>query len=162
MAESLFVNVRYRGLDLGQRLCIEDFAAGQAYLHHAAPMPVGSELVLEVAEDLEVPVRVSRVSEQVAGIEKPPGMFVVPGELSGAAQDWWASQSEAADVAKPEDEPAVVEAKGDEAVEATDTQVVEAAPAQEPEAEAAKPAEPEPEPEAKPVKAKKKRRRKKK
>lgn len=89
MAEELFVDVQYRGLEFGRRVRIEDFAAPQAYLHHPLPMPVGSELLVNAGDGLEIPVRVARVNEQVSGNDKPPGMFVSPGNLDAVAQRWW-------------------------------------------------------------------------
>jgi hypothetical protein len=89
MAEELFVDVQYRGLEFGRRVRIEDFAAPQAYLHHPLPMPVGTELLVDVGDGLEIPVQVARVNEQVSGNDKPPGMFVSPGSLDARAQRWW-------------------------------------------------------------------------
>lgn len=115
MAESLFVDVRYQGLALGSRLAMEDFTAGQAYLHHPGPMPVGSDLMVAHGE-VEIPVRVSRVSEQVAGAPRPSGMFVIPRELSVDGQAWW-------DACVAGSQPRVAEGG--------QTQVMEAAPQKE-------------------------------
>jgi hypothetical protein len=157
MPEDLFVDVRYQGLELGRRLRIEEFGAATAYLHHPAPMPVGAKLLIEADESLEVSVQVTRVNEQVAGSERPAGMFVEPHGLSGKAEDWWAARVAGSSTDAPE-------------VDGGTTQPMEAVPVhQEAEPEQAAVVEAAPEapkdeakPEAKPAKAKKKRSRRKK
>lgn len=89
MAEGLFVDVEYRGIELGRRLEMHNVAASGGYLHTLAPMPVGTVLVLEPEVNEELTVRVTRVSEQVSGVETPAGMFIEPHELSSAAQQRW-------------------------------------------------------------------------
>ncbi len=110
MAEELFVDVRYRGLECGSKLRIEDFAASQAYLHHPLPMPVGSPLLVDTGEGLEIPVTVSRVCEQVAGNDKPAGMFVRPQALTDLAQSWWDER-----VARTEEPVAIIAAPAEPA-----------------------------------------------
>jgi hypothetical protein len=89
MAADQFVNVTYRGLDIGRRLRISQFGPMSAYLEHSTPMPVGTELAIHTDEEVRVPVRVLRVQEQVAGAEKPPGMRVAAARLDDAARAWW-------------------------------------------------------------------------
>ena len=89
MAQELFVDLRYRGIELGRRLQFDSVAASEAYLHVPAPMPVGTLLTIDADDKLEVTIRVTRVSEQVAGADRPAGMFVEPFELTDQAKDRW-------------------------------------------------------------------------
>ncbi len=89
MAQELFVDLRYRGIELGRRLQFDSILASSGYLHAPAPMPVGTVLTIDTGDDLEMTIRVTRVSEQVAGTERPAGMFVEPIELSDRAQARW-------------------------------------------------------------------------
>ncbi len=126
---------------------MQEFTASEAYVQCPQPMPVGSTIVLCVAEDLEIPVQVAHVSEQVAGAERPAGMFVGAYGLEGAALAWWQSNMGAA-------------ADSAEDSEAPDTEVMPAVtPEEVAAAKEAKKAEPAEETSAKPAKGKKKRRR---
>ena len=89
MAGEVFVDVTYRGLELGRRLKLREVGPSTAYLEHGTPMPVGAEVVLATDEGLSIPVTVVRVHEQVAGAEMPPGMRVQASGLDGAAAGWW-------------------------------------------------------------------------
>ncbi|HEU5060077.1 MAG TPA: hypothetical protein VFU21_26275 [Kofleriaceae bacterium] len=89
MAGEVFVDVTYRGLELGRRLKLREVGPSTAYLEHGTPMPVGSQVVLATDEGLAIPVVVVRVHEQVAGAEMPPGMRVQASGLEGAAAGWW-------------------------------------------------------------------------
>ena len=89
MAGEVFVDVTYRGLELGRRLKLREVGPSTAYLEHGTPMPVGSQVVLATDEGLSIPVLVVRVHEQVAGAEMPPGMRVQATGLDGAAAGWW-------------------------------------------------------------------------
>lgn len=101
MAEGLFVDVHYQGIPLGTRLQFDDVAAASAYLHSPAPMPVGTILILDPEVDAELTVRVTRVSEQIAGSERPAGMFVAPHELSFRAQTRWDQWAQGKAAASP-------------------------------------------------------------
>lgn len=70
---------------------MQDFTESAAYLHCPQPMPVGSALQIQVADDLEIDLRVEHVHEQVAGSEKPAGMLVGATGLEGRALQWWSS-----------------------------------------------------------------------
>ena len=89
MAGEVFVDVTYRGLELGRRLKLREVGPSTAYLEHGTPMPVGAEVLLATDEGLSIPVTVVRVHEQVAGAEMPPGMRVQASGLDGAAAGWW-------------------------------------------------------------------------
>lgn len=89
MAGEVFVDVTYRGLELGRRLKLREVGPSTAYLEHGTPMPVGAEVVLATDEGLSIPVTVVRVHEQVAGAEMPPGMRVQVSGLDGTAAGWW-------------------------------------------------------------------------
>lgn len=90
MAGEVFVDVTYRGLELGRRLKLREVGPSTAYLEHGTPMPVGSQVLLSTDDGLSIPVLVVRVHEQVAGAEMPPGMRVQATGLDGAAAGWWA------------------------------------------------------------------------
>jgi hypothetical protein len=89
MAGEVFVDVTYRGLELGRRLKLREVGPSTAYLEHGTPMPVGAEVLLATDEGLSIAVTVVRVHEQVAGAEMPPGMRVQASGLDGAAAGWW-------------------------------------------------------------------------
>jgi hypothetical protein len=89
MAGEVFVDVTYRGLELGRRLKLREVGPSTAYLEHGTPMPVGAQVLLSVGDGLSIPVTVVRVHEQVAGAEMPPGMRVQASGLEGAAAAWW-------------------------------------------------------------------------
>jgi hypothetical protein len=89
MGSEVFVDVTYRGLELGRRLKLREVGPSTAYLEHGTPMPVGSQVILATDEGLSIPVVVLRVHEQVAGAEMPPGMRVQAPALEGAAAGWW-------------------------------------------------------------------------
>jgi hypothetical protein len=89
MAGEVFVDVTYRGLELGRRLKLREVGPSTAYLEHGTPMPVGAQVLLSTDEGLAIPVEVVRVHEQVAGAEMPPGMRVQAQGLEGPAAAWW-------------------------------------------------------------------------
>jgi hypothetical protein len=89
MGSEVFVDVTYRGLELGRRLKLREVGPSTAYLEHGTPMPVGSLVVLATDEGLSIPVQVVRVHEQVAGADMPPGMRVQATGLEGSAASWW-------------------------------------------------------------------------
>lgn len=164
MAAEQFVNVTYRGLELGRRLRVSQFGPNTAYLEHPTPMPVGTELAMHTDEGFEVGVRVLRVQEQVAGAENPPGMRVAAAALDDQAWAWWSGLVTASDPQIPEPMlGAPVEAEAADAagaVEVDDAQIeaeaadvaveddapIEAAEVAEAEAEPAELAEAEAEP----------------
>jgi hypothetical protein len=84
MAEQ-FVDVTYRGLEVGHRLKLTDFGPHTAYLELATPMPVGSAIELVDDDGGALTARVVRVHEQVAGADLPPGMRIHVAEVPG----WW-------------------------------------------------------------------------
>lgn len=89
MAGEVFVDVTYRGLELGRRLKLREVGPSTAYLEHGTPMPVGAQVLLATDDGLSIPVTVVRVHEQVAGAEMPPGMRVQASGLEGPAASWW-------------------------------------------------------------------------
>jgi hypothetical protein len=86
-----FVDVTYRGLEVGRRLRIRDFTGDVAYVEVPTPMPVGSPLDLATDEGVTIAAVVARVHEQVGGSDRPPGMNV-RATLDGAARAWWDAQ----------------------------------------------------------------------
>lgn len=88
MSNEAFVDVTWRGLEVGKRVKLHGFRAGEAYIDHTTPMPVGTQLALRTDEGLDIAVTVRRVHEQVGGSTETPGMQVEPA-LAGATADWW-------------------------------------------------------------------------
>lgn len=106
MAGEVFVDVTYRGLELGRRLKLREVGPSTAYLEHGTPMPVGAQVLLATDEGLSIPVTVVRVHEQVAGAEMPPGMRVQASGLEGPAAAWWRDLVSRDDPQIPEQEVA--------------------------------------------------------
>jgi hypothetical protein len=106
MAGEVFVDVTYRGLELGRRLKLREVGPSTAYLEHGTPMPVGAQVLLSTEQGLSIPVTVVRVHEQVAGAEMPPGMRVQASGLEGAAASWWRDLISRDDPQIPEQEVA--------------------------------------------------------
>lgn len=99
-----FVDVTYRGLEVGRRLKLTQVGPSTAYLEHGTPMPVGARVELAVADGVVIPAVVVRVHEQVAGAELAPGMRVRAAELEGAAAGWWQERVTVADPVIPEEQ----------------------------------------------------------
>lgn len=83
-----FVDVTWRGLEVGKRVKLHAMRPGEAYVDHTTPMPVGTLLALRTDEGVEIAATVVRVHEQVGGSTETPGMQIKP-DLDGAAGDWW-------------------------------------------------------------------------
>ncbi len=83
-----FVDVTYRGLEVGRRLRIRAFSSEAAYVEAPLPMPVGTPIELAIDNGMRIAAVVARVHEQVGGSDKPPGMRVRP-TLDDAARTWW-------------------------------------------------------------------------
>lgn len=88
-AREAFVDVTYRGLEVGRRLKLREVGPSTAYVEHSTPMPVGSEVVIATDDGHAIPAVVVRVHEQVAGAEMAPGMRVRALGLEGGAAAWW-------------------------------------------------------------------------
>jgi hypothetical protein len=91
-----FVDVMWRGLEVGKRVKLHAIHPADAYIDHATPMPVGTVLSLKTDEGLEIPVTVLRVHEQVGGSTETPGMSVKPllADVGAAAATWWDQRRE--------------------------------------------------------------------
>lgn len=76
MTAEHFADITYRGLDLGTRLRVLELDESWVRVEHPAPMPVGTELALVLDSESAVAARVTRVYEQVAGADTPPGMHL--------------------------------------------------------------------------------------
>jgi hypothetical protein len=100
MGES-FVDVSYRGLELGKRLKLRDVVPEAGYVEIPLPMPVGTEIELVTDEGLKIAAHVTQVHEQVAGAAAHPGMRIKP-HLGGAAVKWWQARIDAGAVAAEE------------------------------------------------------------
>jgi hypothetical protein len=117
MLES-FVDVSYRGLELGRRLKLRDVQGDVAYLEIPLPMPVGTRLEIATDEGARFEAEVTAVHEQVGGSAEPPGMAVRPLAL-GAAAAWWAAHAPAPAPAAPGgDDNRITQVMSTEAVEA--------------------------------------------
>ncbi|MCE9580663.1 MAG: hypothetical protein K8W52_46510 [Deltaproteobacteria bacterium] len=83
-----FVDVTYRGLEVGRRLRIRAFSRDAAYVEAPLPLPVGTPLELAIDNGMRIAAVVARVHEQVGGSDRVPGMRVRP-TLDDAARAWW-------------------------------------------------------------------------
>ncbi len=83
-----FVDVTYRGLEVGRRLRIRDFTADGAYVEAPMPMPVGSSIEIAIEGGVTIKAIVARVHEQVGGSDRPPGMGV-RAVIDQAPRAWW-------------------------------------------------------------------------
>jgi hypothetical protein len=99
-----FVDVTYRGLEVGRRLKLTQVGPSTAYLEHGTPMPVGAQVELAVADGVTIPAVVLRVHEQVAGADQPPGMRLRAAGLDGAAAGWWQERVSCEDPVIPEEQ----------------------------------------------------------
>lgn len=102
MGSEQFVNVSYRGIDVGAALKMIEFGPTTAYLELTTPMPVGTTLDVETDGGLTLRATVLRIQEQVAGAEMPPGMRVRATELGAEASAWWKSAVTGTDPVIPE------------------------------------------------------------
>ena len=98
-----FVDVTYRGLEVGRRLRIRDFTADGAYVEVPMPMPVGSSIEIAIEGGVTIKAIVARVHEQTGGSDRPPGMGV-RAIVDQAARAWW-ERNVAASPAPPEPPP---------------------------------------------------------
>jgi hypothetical protein len=87
-----FVDVSYHGIELARRVKLSDVAPNAGYLEVAAPMPVGTTVVLSIEGGISITATVRGVHEQVGGSERPPGMRVAPTLEGEAATRWWAER----------------------------------------------------------------------
>ncbi len=94
MSNEAFVDVTWRGLEVGKRVKLHGIHPGDGYLDHATPMPVGTLLSIKTDDGLEFSATVTRVHEQVGGTNESPGMQIAP-SLEGAAKAWWKTRAEA-------------------------------------------------------------------
>lgn len=89
MAQDAFVDVAYRGLDVGRRLKLRDVGPRTGYVEVGTPMPVGAPLTIQSDRGHSITAVVIRVHEQVAGADMPPGMRVRIEAIDGEAAGWW-------------------------------------------------------------------------
>jgi hypothetical protein len=89
MAQDAFVDVAYRGLDVGRRLKLRDVGPRTGYVEVGTPMPVGAPLTIQSDRGHSITAVVIRVHEQVAGADMPPGMRVRVDAIEGEAAGWW-------------------------------------------------------------------------
>lgn len=107
-----FVDVSWRGLEVGRRIKLRAVHADNAFLDHTTPMPVGTVLSIRTDEGHEIPATVVRVHEQVGGSNEIPGMQIVPKGLAGAAKEWWTTRAEATVTAEVPAPPAAAPIDG--------------------------------------------------
>src|SRR5262245_22052086 len=87
-----FVDVTYHGIEVGRRVKLTEVAPDAGYLEVAAPMPVGTTVVLAIEGGIEITAVVRGVHEQVGGSDRPPGMRVKPTLTGELATRWWAER----------------------------------------------------------------------
>lgn len=98
-----FVDVMYRGLEVGRRLRIRDFTADGAYVEVPMPMPVGASIEIAIEGGQTIKAIVARVHEQIGGSDRAPGMGV-RAIVDAASRAWW-DRNLAASPAPPEPPP---------------------------------------------------------
>lgn len=91
MIES-FIDVSYRGFDLGRRIKLTHVTPTRGYVQLPLPMPVGTRLTLATDEGVEIDSVVELVHEQIAGQTHAPGMRVRPDLSVDRAASWWAAR----------------------------------------------------------------------
>jgi hypothetical protein len=128
MSGETFVDLTYRGLELGRRHRLCEVGPTTAYLEYPTPMPVGSRLELAADGGVQLAVEVVRVHEQVAGAERSPGMRVRAPALDERAASWWRTLVSVADPAPLviASGPASATAEASPARDDVDTTVVDA------------------------------------
>lgn len=99
-----FVDVTYHGIEVARRAKLTEVSPEAGYLEVAAPMPVGTQLVLTI-EGTSVPAVVRSVHEQVGGADRAPGMRVRPALDGDVAKRWWAERVTLASEAVPASRP---------------------------------------------------------
>ena len=111
MSES-FVDLTYRGLQLGRRIKLTQIRPSTGHLELPAPMPVGTAIAIATEEGVRIDAVVTQVYEQVGGAERTVGMTVAPALADAAASTWWQAR-----IALPEAEasPASASASTDAA-----------------------------------------------
>jgi len=103
MPGEAFVDVTYRGIELGTHLRLSQFGPQTAYLETPKPMPVGTRVAVTTETGLSFGGLVLHVNEQVAGAERQPGMRIAADALDGDAKVWWDAQVSAADASDDDD-----------------------------------------------------------
>ncbi len=134
-----FVDVAYRGLELGKRVKLRDVRPELGYIDHPLPMPVGTRVEILADEGLTIAAVVVAVHEQVAGDEpRPPGMRVKPA-LDATTSAWWQARVDAAAMAAEADaaQAAAAAAQAAAQAEAAALEAAQAAAAQAAAAQAA-------------------------
>jgi hypothetical protein len=88
MAGEELVDVRYRGLRVGESLAMREFGATTAYLEAPDPMPVGT--VLEITNDRgeAFTAKVVKVQEKTDSAPNA-GMRVAVADVSASVKSWW-------------------------------------------------------------------------
>ena len=99
MIES-FVDLTYRGLQLGRRVKLTHVRPSTGYLELPSPMPIGTPIAIATDEGVVLEAIVTEIHEQVGGSDRTPGMTVSPRLTEDPAQAWWRAR-----VALPEEEP---------------------------------------------------------
>lgn len=121
MGSETFVDVTWRGIDVGRRIRLRAMTTRVGRLDHGTPMPVGTPLDLMTDEGIAIRATVLRVHEQVGGATEVAGMWIAPVE-AGDALAWWQARAEPAgedapppevDSANTEVMPAMTEASLD-------------------------------------------------
>ncbi|HEY0194188.1 MAG TPA: hypothetical protein VGC42_23900, partial [Kofleriaceae bacterium] len=93
MGES-FVDLTYRGISLGKRIKLGQVRPSTGWLEVAAPMPVGTPLVIATDDGVAIDATVTWVHESVTGADRPPGMVVSPALGVEASAAWWKARVE--------------------------------------------------------------------
>jgi len=137
MAQDAFVDVAYRGLEVGRRLKLRDVGPRTGYVEVRTPMPVGAGLMIRGDDGHSIAAVVIRVHEQVAGADMPPGMRIQIRDVQGEAAAWWRGLVSREDpvIPEPEGAPVALVAAAPPEPEATDASARIPEPEDEPSSE---------------------------
>jgi hypothetical protein len=92
-----FVDLTYRGLSLGRRIRLTQMRPSSGYLELSAPMPVGTQIAITTDDGAAFDAVVTQICEQVAGVDRAPGMTVAPALTTDPAAAWWTARVDLSD-----------------------------------------------------------------
>src|SRR5258706_13612641 len=84
-----FVDLTYRGLQLGRRIKLTQVRPTTGYLEVPTPMPVGTAIAILTDDTVALEAIVVEIHEQVGGSDRPPGMVIRPKLEAEVAKKWW-------------------------------------------------------------------------
>ncbi len=98
-----FVDVSYRGLEVGRQLKLCALGPTTGYIEHATPLPVGTVLTIATNEGPRIIATVTHVQERVAGVDEPGMRVRRLDESTDAGSSWWGDRVTEVDSSVPLD-----------------------------------------------------------